>query len=101
MVKLLGSRSKGKYRVTSELHIVKRSRGCTESPVATLLRSLRELNEGEGILIRLDNSRFPLKALEVLVKKMGFEFEYLGSEKGLEKCLVYKTRENRSNSSDQ
>ncbi len=79
-----------KYKITSKLDITKRVKGCTESPVITLLRSLRELGEGEGLLLRLDNERFPAKGVEVLVKKKGFEFEILNEENGLVSCVIYR-----------
>ena len=79
-----------KYKIVSKLDITKRVKGCTESPVITLLRSLRELGEGEGLLLKLDNERFPAKGVEVLVKKKGFEFELLSEENGLVSCVVYK-----------
>ncbi len=66
-----------------------RSKGCSESPVATLLRFVNGLGEGEALFIKLDPSRFPLNALKVLVEKMGYGFEYLGQKDGLEECIVY------------
>ncbi len=79
------------YRLVGELTMHVRPKGCTESPVATLLRFLRELREGEGVKVYTD-SRFPVKAIEALVRKMGLDFEYLGREEGIDICVVYKSR---------
>lgn len=80
----------GSYRIVMELDMTGRGRGCTESPVATLLRSLRELRGGDGLLIRTVENRFSPKAIEVLVKKMGYEFELKKKEGEENICVVYK-----------
>lgn len=78
------------YRVVSEVNMAKRMEGCTESPVATFLRIARELKEGEGVLLTLDNSAFPMRAAEALAKRMGLDFECLGKEGDLDRCVVYR-----------
>ncbi len=84
------------YHIVSKLEMMGRSKGCSESPVATLLRFVNELGEGEAVFIKLDPSRFPLNALKVLVEKMGYGFEYIGQEGGLDKCVVYRPASNGS-----
>ncbi|MEM0268408.1 MAG: hypothetical protein QXH90_04685 [Candidatus Korarchaeum sp.] len=78
------------YRIVSEIDMAKRMEGCTESPVATFLRLARELKEGEGILLILDNSSFPARAAEALAKRLGLGFECLGKEGDLDRCVVYR-----------
>jgi len=84
------------YTLVAELEMHPRRRGCMESPVAKLLRFLRELREGEGIKV-LTDSRFPYRAVEALVRKMGLGFEHLGKEGGYDACVVYKPRERGTN----
>ncbi|MCS7102408.1 MAG: hypothetical protein NZ992_00820 [Candidatus Korarchaeum sp.] len=79
------------YRIVSEVNMAKRIEGCTESPVATFLRLARELKEGEGILLTLDKSSFPVKAAEALAKRMGLKFECLDEEDDFDKCVAYRT----------
>lgn len=78
------------YRIVSEIDMAKKLEGCTESPVATFLRVARELKEGEGVLMILDRSAFPLKAAEALAKKLGLEFECIGSEGEYDRCVAYR-----------
>ncbi len=80
------------YTLVAELRMYARQRGCTESPVATLLRFLRELREGEGIKV-LTDSRFPYRAVEALVRKMGLDFEHLGREGEYDVCVVYRAKD--------
>ncbi len=79
------------YTLVAELRMHVRQRGCAESPVAALLRFLRELREGEGVKVYTD-SRFPARAIEALVRKMGINFEYQGREEGVDICIVYRSR---------
>jgi TusA-related sulfurtransferase len=51
---------------------------------------VKELKEGEAILLILDDSAFPVKAAEALARKLGLEFERLGREGDLERCIAFK-----------
>jgi len=77
-------------KIVAEINTAKRLEGCTESPIATFLRVVRELKEGEAILLILDDSAFPVKAAEALARKLGLEFERLGKEGDLERCMAFK-----------
>lgn len=68
------------YRIVSEVNMAKRMEGRTESPVATFLRVVSELKEGEGVLLILDDPAFPTRAAEALAKRMGLDFECSGKE---------------------
>jgi len=70
-----------------ELEIVRRSRGCVESPVAALIRALNSLEEGEELILKIDPSYYPIKAIKMLVEKKGFSFKVL-EEGEVVKCLV-------------
>jgi len=78
------------YRIVSEVNMARRSEGCTESPVATFLRLARELGEGEGILLILDGSTFPVRAAEALAKRLGLSFECIGKEGDFDRCVAYR-----------
>ncbi len=86
------------YVIVSEVNMARSLRGCTESPVATFLRLARELKEGEGILLILDDSAFPSRAAEALARRMGLSFECLGKEGNFDKCVAYRSPHRTSGS---
>ena len=81
-----------KYTLVAELRMYAKQRGCAESPVATLLRFLRQLQGGEGVRV-LTDSAFPYRAIEALVRKMGLNFEHMGREGEYDICVVYKPKD--------
>ncbi len=70
-----------------ELELVRRARGCVESPVAALIRELNSLDEGEELILKVDPSYYPVKAIKMLVEKRGFKFQVL-EEGEVVKCSV-------------
>ena len=57
--------------------MLKRSKGCTESPVARLVLELKALKEGEELILKVDPSVYPVEALRILAEKRGFRFEVI------------------------
>ena len=67
--------------------MLRRSKGCTESPVARLVLELKALGEGEELILKVDPSVYPVEALKVLAEKRGFRFEVL-EEGPIYTCVI-------------
>lgn len=72
------------------LDLSKVGKGCTETPIIRLTQALSKISSGERLKVIASKSEIPLKVIELLANKKGFNIKIIKEENEIYEVIYFK-----------